>query len=93
MEQVKRKEIKEEEIVCGFINTETGEIDYTLRVGDSLRLDTREQKEYRANHKVIKKSNSFVKVFKDTIGLLAKEDLTKSEFKIILTALEYQVVS
>ncbi len=44
MEQVKRKEIKEE-IVCGFINTETGEIDYTLRVGDSLRLDTREQKE------------------------------------------------
>ena len=89
MEQAKRKEIKEEEIVCGFINTETGEIDYTLRVGDSLRLDTREQKEYRANHKVIKKSNSFVKVFKDTIGLLAKEDLTKSEFKIILTALEY----
>ena len=69
MEQVKRKEIKEEEIVCGFINTETGEIDYTLRVGDSLRLDTREQKEYRANHKVIKKSNSFVKVFKDTIGV------------------------
>ena len=53
MEQAKRKEIKEEEIVCGFINTETGEIDYTLRVGDSLRLDTREQKEYRANHKVI----------------------------------------
>ena len=89
LEQVKRKEIKEEEIVCGFINTETGEIDYALRVGDSLRLDTREQKEYRANHKVIKKSNSFVKVFKDTIGLLAKEDLTKSEFKIILTALEY----
>jgi len=89
MEQVKRKEIKEEEIVCGFINTETGEIDYTLRVGDSLRLDTREQKEYRANHKVIKKNNAFVKVFKDTIGLLAKEDLTKSEFKIILTALEY----
>ena len=89
MEQAKRKEIKEEEIVCGFINTETGEIDYALRVGDSLRLDTREQKEYRANHKVIKKNNSFVKVFKDTIGLLAKEDLTKSEFKIILTALEY----
>ena len=89
MEQAKRKEIKAEEIVCGFINTETGEIDYTLRVGDSLRLDTREQKEYRANHKVIKKSNSFVKVFKDTIGLLAKEDLTKSEFKIILIALEY----
>ena len=88
-EQAKRKEIKEEEIVCGFINTETGEIDYTLRVGDSLRLDTREQKEYRANHRVIKKNNSFVKVFKDTIGLLAKEDLTKSEFKIILTALEY----
>ena len=89
MEQAKRKEIKEEEIVCGFINTETGEIDYTLRVGDSIRLDTREQKEYRANHRVIKKNNSFVKVFKDTIGLLAKEDLTRSEFKIILTALEY----
>jgi len=89
MEQVKRKEIKEEEIVCGFINTETGEVDYTLRVGDSIRIDTREQKEYRANHKYIKKNNSFVKIYKDTIGLLAKEDLTKSEFRIILTALAY----
>ena len=89
MEQVKRKEIKEEEIVCSFINTETGEIDYNLRADDSLRLYTREQKEYMANHRVIKKNNSFVKVFKDTIGLLAKEELTKSEFKIILTALAY----
>ena len=89
MEQAKRKEIKEEEIVCGFINTETGEIDYNLRAGDSLRLYTREQKEYVANHRYIKKNNSFVKVYKDTIGLLAKEDLTKSEFKIILTALAY----
>jgi len=89
MEQAKRKEIKEEEIVCGFINTATGEVEYNLRNGDSLKLYTREQKEYVANHKYIKKNNSFVKVYKDTIGLLVKEDLTKSEFKIILTALAY----
>ena len=59
MEQAKRKEIKEEEIVCGFINTATGEVEYNLRNGDSLKLYTREQKEYVANHKYIKKNNSF----------------------------------
>ena len=89
MEQLKRKEIKEEEIVCSYIDTETGEVKYTLRAGDSIRVDTKEQKEYRANHKYIKKNNSFVKVYKDTIGLLAQEDLTRSEFKIIVTALAF----
>lgn len=89
MEQLKRKEIKEEEIVCSYADTETGKVKYTLREGDSIRVDTKEQKEYRANHKYIKKNNSFVKIYKDTIGLLAKEELTKSEFKIILTALAY----
>ena len=89
MEQTKRKEFKESEVVCSYIDTVTGEVKYTLREGDSIRIDTREQKEYRDNHKYIKKNNSFVKVYKDTIGILAKEDLTKSEFKIILTALAY----
>lgn len=89
IEQIKRKEFKESEVVCSYIDTDTGEVEYTLREGDSIRVDTREQKEYRANHKYIKKNNSFVKVYKDTIGILAKEDLTKSEFKIILTALAY----
>ena len=89
MEQLKRKEVKQDEIVCSYMNTETGEIDYSLREGDSVRVDTREQKEYRANHKYIKKNNSFVKVYKDTISILANEDLTKSEYKIILVALAY----
>lgn len=89
IEQIKRKEFKESEVVCSYLDTDTGEVEYTLREGDSIRVDTREQKEYRANHKYIKKNNSFVKVYKDTIGILAKEDLTKSEFKIILTALAY----
>jgi hypothetical protein len=89
MEQLKRKELKEKEVVCRYIDTETGEIKYTLREGDSIRVDTREQKEYRDNHRYIKENNSFVKVYKDTIGILAKEELTKSEFKIILTALAY----
>ena len=89
MEQLKRKELKEEEVVCSFMDTETGEVKYTLREGDSIRVDTREQKEYRDNHRYIKKNNSFIKVYKDTIGILAKEELTKSKFKIILTALAY----
>ncbi|MGN1000946.1 MAG: hypothetical protein ACI4OG_03315 [Bacilli bacterium] len=89
MEQLKRKELKEEEIVCSYIDTETGEVKYTLREGDSIRVITREQKEYLDNHRYIKKNNSFVKIYKDTIGILAKEELTKSEFKIILTALAY----
>ena len=88
MEQLKRKEIRNDEIVCNYINTETGEV-VSFREGDSWNIDTREQKEYRANHKYIKQSNSFVKVYKDTIGMLAKEDLTKSEYKIILVALAY----
>ena len=89
MEQLKRKEIKEEEIVCSFMDTETGEVKYTFREGDSIRVITREQKEYLDNYRYIKKNNSFVKVYKDTIGILAKEGLTKSEFKIILIALAY----
>ena len=83
------KELKEEEVVCRYIDTETREVKYTLREGDSIRVDTREQKEYRDNHRYIKKNNSFVKVYKNTIGILAKEELTNSEFKIILTALAY----
>ena len=38
MEQLKRKEIKEEEVVCSYIDTETGEVKYTLREGDSIRV-------------------------------------------------------
>lgn len=71
------------------MNTETGEIEYSLREGDSLRLNTKEQKEYMANRKVIKKNNTFVKVYKDTIGILVREDLTKSDYKLILIALAY----
>ena len=89
MENIKRKELKEEDVVVSYINTETGEVDYSLREGDSIRVDTREKKEYRANHKYIKTNNSFVKVYKDTISILANEDLTKSEYKIILVALAY----
>lgn len=89
MEQVKRKQITDEEIVCQFMNTDTGEIEYSLGEGDSLRVYTKEQKEYMANRKVIKKNNTFVKVYKDTIGILAREELTKSDYKLILIALAY----
>lgn len=53
MEQIKRKELKEEDVVCSYMNTETGVIEFSLREGDSHKIDTREQKEYRANHRVI----------------------------------------
>lgn len=89
MEHIKRKQITDEEIVCQFMNADTGEIEYSLREGDSLRVYTKEQKDYMANRKVIKKNNSFVKVYKDTIGMLAREDLTKSDYKLILIALAY----
>lgn len=89
MEQIKRKKIDSDEIVCQFMNTDTGEIEYTLREGDSIMVDTKEQKEKRLNHKTIKKNNTFVKVYKDTIGILAREDLNKSDYKIVLIALEY----
>ena len=89
MEQIKRKQITDEEIVCQFMNTDTGEIEYNLREGDSLRVYTKEQKDYMANHKVIKKNNSFIKVYKDTIVILARKDLTKSDYKLILIALAY----
>lgn len=79
----------EEEIVCYYGNLETGEVDYELRVGDSLKLYTREQKEYNANHRYIKKNNTFVKVYKDNIEKLLEKDLTKCEYKIILVALKY----
>ncbi len=39
MEQLKRKEIKQDELVCSFMNTETGKIDYSLREKDSIRVD------------------------------------------------------
>ena len=89
MERVKRKQITDEDIVCQFMNTDTGEIEYSLREGDSIRVYTKEQKDYVANRKVIKKNNSFVKVYKDTIGILDREDLTKSDYKLILLALAY----
>ena len=38
MEQLKRKEIKEEEVVCSFMDTETGEVKYTFREGDSIHV-------------------------------------------------------
>ena len=40
------------------MNTDTGEIEYSLREGDSLRVYTKEQKDYMANRKVIKKKNT-----------------------------------
>ena len=58
MEQIKRKQIIDEEIVWQFMNTDTGEIEYSLREGDSLRVYTKEQKDYMANRKVIKKKNT-----------------------------------
>ena len=39
MEQLKRKEIKQDKLVCSFMNTETGKIDYSLREKDSIRVD------------------------------------------------------
>lgn len=89
MEQVKRKQITNEEIVCQFMNTDTGEIEYSLREGDSLRFYTKEQKEYMANRKYIKEKGLFVKLHKDVMVLLAREDLSKSEYKIIFIALAY----
>lgn len=38
MEQLKRKELKEEEVVCSYIDTETREVKYTLRERDSIRV-------------------------------------------------------
>jgi hypothetical protein len=89
MEQIKRKQITDEEIVCQFMNTDTGEIEYSLREGDSLRVYTKEQKDYTANHKRIKEKGLFVKLHKDVMVLLAREDLSKSEYKIIFIALAY----
>ena len=82
MEQLKRKEIKEEEIVCSYIDTETGEVKYTLREGDSMRVVTREQKEYLDNHRYIKKNNSFVKVYKDPLVYLLKKNLLKVSLRL-----------
>lgn len=89
MEQIKRKQITDEEIVCQFMNTDTGEIEYSLREGDSLRVYTKEQKEYMTNRKYIKEKGLFIKLHKDVMVLLAREDLSKSEYKIIFIALAY----
>lgn len=70
MEQLKRKVIKQDELVSTFMNTETGEIEYSLREGDSIRVDTREQKEYRANHKTIKKIIFLLKYIKILLAYL-----------------------
>ena len=85
MEHIKRKQITYEEIVCQFMNTDTDEIEYSLREGDLLRVYTKGQKDYMANRKVIKKQNSFVEVYKDSIGILARGDLTKSDYKLYST--------
>ena len=71
------------------MNTDTGEIEYSLREGDSLRVYTKEQKDYVANRKYIKEKGLFVKLHKDVMVLLAREDLSKSEYKIIFIALAY----
>ncbi len=87
---MKRELIGKDDIVYTYMNTETGSIDYVLREGDTIKVDTKEQKEYRANHKEIKKNNTFVKVFKDTIEILAREkNLTKNDYKVILIAMSY----
>lgn len=79
-----------EDIVYRLADVETGEITHELREGDSIRVDTREQKEYRANHRNIKDKVGFVKVFLDSLGILLKEDdFTSAEYKILLTAMYY----
>ncbi len=79
-----------DEIVYQLADVETGEVNYELREGDSIRVDRREQKEYRANHRNIKDKVGFVKVFLDSLGILLQEDnFTSAEYKIILTAMYF----
>lgn len=89
MEQIIRKKVNDDEIVCRYVNTETGVIDYELRVGDTIGIDTKEKKDYRANHRKIKSNNTFVKVFKDVIPILLDEDLNKSDYVVIFVSLKY----
>lgn len=84
-----KKITKNNDYVCHLYNDLTGEIAYSLREGDSVKLYTREQKEYKANHIKIKEKSSFVKVYKDTIMLLINENLSKSEYEIIFIAMTY----
>lgn len=79
-----------DEPVVYYADVETGEVVYQLREGDSLQVDTREQKEYRRNNRVIKYREQFIKLFMDSLDILRKEtDLTASEYKIILNAIYY----
>lgn len=87
---MKRQLIEKDDIVYTYMNVDTGEIEYELRQGDTIKVITKEQKEYWKNHREIKKKNTFVKVYKDTIGILAKEkNLTKNDYRIILIAMSY----
>lgn len=78
-----------DEVVYQLMDIATGSIDYELRSGDSLKLETREQKEYKLNHRFIKDRVGFIKVFLDSLEILSKEEFTTSETKIIFTALRY----
>lgn len=78
-----------EEVVEHLYSIETGEVLYELREGDSIKVDTKEQKEYRANHRKIKDKVGFVKLFLDSLDILLKEDFTSAEWKILLTAVYF----
>ena len=78
-----------DDVVSYLADVETGEVLYGLREGDSIKVDRREQKEYRNNHRKIKENVGFVKMFRDSLDLLLDENFTSAEYKIILTATLY----
>ena len=82
-------EKNQSEVVYSLVYSDTGEVAYELHEGDSIKIDRKEQKEYRANHRKIKQKDKFVKVWCDTISLLAQENFTASQYKIIFVALSY----
>lgn len=86
---MKRKLVKDEDIVRRYVDVDTGEITHELREGDTIRVDTKERKDYRLNHRIIKEREGFIKLFLDSLNILSKEDFTSSETKIIFTALQY----
>lgn len=86
---MRRKEVKDEEVVRRLIDIDTGELAYELRGGDQLKLTTKEQLEYKKNHKTIKKSGEWGKYFVDSMEILSHIDFTSSESRIIFTALRF----
>ena len=84
-----KKLVNDEEVVFRYIDIDTGELSYELREGDSIRVDTRESKENRANHRRIKSHVNFIKIFLDSLEVLSTQDFTSSETKIIFTALRF----